>query len=166
MSRSVCPGCGASLPASGQPWDPRLNASPECWFVYGEIAGFELEHAAELGRFHQLCVDAYGAQHPGDGSGIRVAYSLVGLWLALERGATGLEVRTVHQRMGRPDGSWPRFEPPPDRGDLRAVDVAEAGARAGSVEGHADAAGRWAVSVWDAWRDQQDAVASLAGRVT
>ena len=68
----MCPGCRVLLPAMEQPWEPPPSSSPECWRVYAELIGFEMAHLAELGRLHQLCVDAYGAQHPGDGSGIRV----------------------------------------------------------------------------------------------
>ena len=162
---SVCPGCRVRLPATGQPTDPKRNASIECWQVAGEVTGFELEHLAQLGRLHQLTVDAYGAQHADSvGSGIRLAYSLVGLFLALERGLSGLEVRGVHQRMGKPQPSWPRFSRPLDPGRLTALDVAQAGARVGSVEGHARAVEQWARSVWEAWSTQREAVALLSDR--
>lgn len=163
---SVCPGCALRMPASGQQADRRLNASPECWAVYGEVLGFELSHLVPLGRYHQLMVDTYGAQHAGlDARSIRVAYSLVGLFLALERGRDGLEVRRAHQRMGKPDDSWPSFDHPPNVGAITVLDVAKAGARADSVAGHADAVGRWARSVWQAWLTQHRAAAALAERL-
>ncbi len=165
-AQSVCPGCGLRLPAGGQPPDRRLNASPECWQVYGEVVGFEFDHVGLLGKYHQLTVDAYGAQHAGrDPRSIRVAYSLVGLLLGLERGLSGLEVRGVHQRMGKPDLSWPPFDRPPALGAITVQDVAEAGARADSVAGHADAVERWARSVWAAWSTHHRDVAALADRV-
>jgi hypothetical protein len=158
----VCPGCGLRQPASGQPPDQRQNASAECWAVYGEVLGFELSHLVPLGQYHQLMVDTYGAQHAGgDARSIRVAYSLVGLFLALERGRDGLEVRRAHQRMGKPDRSWPSFDRPPDLGTVTVLYVAEAGVRADSVAGHADAVGRWGRSVWRAWSPQHQAAAAL-----
>jgi uncharacterized protein DUF5946 len=162
---SVCPGCGVRLPATGLPVDLRRNSSEECWQLCGEVTGFELNHVVELGRHHQLTVDAYGAQHADrDGSGIRVAYSLVGLFLALERGMHGVDVRQVHQRMGKPGPSWPRFPRPDDIGRLTVLDVAMAGARASSAPGHARAVTEWATSVWQAWSAQHQAVAALADR--
>jgi hypothetical protein len=133
--------------------------------VYGELIGFEMGNLTELGRFHQLCVDAYGAQHPGDGSGIRVPYSLVGLHLALDRGVAGQEVRAIHRRMGRPDRSWPRFVPPAARGAPTVLDVVVAGTRSASTEAHAEAVGRWARGVWEAWRPLHDDVAALTDRL-
>jgi hypothetical protein len=86
------------LPASGLPWNPPRHTSPECWQRYGEVQGFE-PHYIELVRdYHQLAVDAYAAQHAsrevgGDVPPISVAYALVGLYLALDRRVSGLEVR-------------------------------------------------------------------------
>lgn len=162
---SVCPGCGVQLPATGLAADLRRNASEECWQLCGEVTGFELNHVAQLGRYHQLTVDAYGAQHSDAvGSGIRVAYSLVGLFLALERGMDGLLVRGVHQRMGKPESGWPRFPRPDDAGGLTVLDVATAGVRAASIDGHAGAVEQWAASVWRAWSAQHEAVEALAER--
>ncbi len=163
---SVCPGCGLRLPASGQPPDRRQNASSECWAVYGDVLGFELSHLVPLGRYHQLMVDTYGAQHGGaNARSIRIAYSLVGLFLALERGWDGLEVRRAHQRMGKPDPSWPSFDRPREVGTVTVLDAAEAGVRADSVVGHADAVGRWARSAWQAWSAQHRAAGALAERL-
>lgn len=94
-----CRGCGLRLPARAVVGDHRVNASPECAQVYAEVAGFALEHLPLL-RLHQLTVDTYGAQHGGGAAPpIRLAYSLVGLHLAVEPGLTGEEVRAAHQRM-------------------------------------------------------------------
>ena len=166
MAISVCPGCGLRAPPGGILLDRPLNASPECWGLHAELVGFELGHPVLVGRYHQLTVDAYGAQHAGGPTGrIRVAYSLVGLHLALEQGRSGTAVRALHERMGRPDASWPDFRRPVSTGALTVADVVEAGARAGSVEGHATLVERWAHSVWDAWADQQDLVRGLTVRL-
>jgi hypothetical protein len=162
---TICPGCGVVLPASGLTADPRQNASAECRQAAGEVTGFELQHTAQLGRFHQLAVDAYGAQHSDpEGQGIRIAYSLVGLYLALERGMNGLQVRKIHQSMGKPQPDWPRFPRPPSLGAVTILHVAKRGVQANSVEAHAQAVQEWAGSVWSAWSAQHDAVAALARR--
>ena len=167
---TTCPGCGLELPASGLPPDPRRNASPECWQLYGEVQGFELEHPRLVRDLHQLAVDAYAAQHAprgaaGDAPPIAVAYALVGLHLALDRGVPGMQVRAVHQRMGRPDASWPRLPAPERRGALTVFDVAAAGAMAGSGAGHAQAVREWAASVWRAWAGEHAAVVALTDRL-
>jgi hypothetical protein len=151
--RTACPGCGIVLP-DGTPAEPaRLHASPSCEAVLNEILGYEFQHPVML-RYHQLTVDAYGAQHAGGSAPrIRVAYSLAGLWLALEHGFSAEDVRAVHRRMGHPTLEWPEFRPPsPPQRWLTVLDVAEAGIRQRSESGHARAVGQWATSVWAAWR--------------
>jgi hypothetical protein len=151
-SRTACPGCGIVLPETAAEEPARLHSTPACESVLNEILGYEFQHPVML-RYHQLTVDAYGAQHAGgDAPPIRVAYSLVGLWLALEHGFSAEDVRVVHRRMGHPMPGWPRFEAPqPPRRWLTVLDVAEAGVRQHSGGGHARAAGQWAESVWSAW---------------
>jgi hypothetical protein len=167
---TTCPGCGLELPASGLTPDPRRNASPECWQLYGEVQGFELAHRELVRDYHQLAVDAYAAQHPArEGSGhtppIGVAYALVGLHLALDRGLSGVQVRAAHQRMGKPDASWPRLPTPEHTGAVTVFDVAAAGVMVNSAAGHAQAVGAWAAAVWQAWACQHVAVAALASRL-
>jgi Family of unknown function (DUF5946) len=167
---TTCPGCGLQLPASGLPWDRRRNASPECWQLYGEVQGFALHHLELVRDFRQLTVDAYAAQHAppkagGDAPPISVAYALVGLHLALDRGVSGMEVRAAHQRMGKPDPSWPPLPTPERPGAMTVFEVATAGAMVGSVAGHAKAVGAWAAAVWQAWAAQHATVAALADRL-
>jgi hypothetical protein len=167
---TTCPGCGLELPASGLPWDPRRNASPECWQLYGEVQGFELTHAELVRDYHQLAVDAYAAQHaPRDRGGaippIGVAYALVGLYLALDRGVPGVEVRAAHQRMGKPDPSWPRLPAPRETGALTVLEVAAAGVMVDSPAGHGRAVWAWATAVWRAWAAEHAAVAALTERL-
>ena len=152
------------------PWDPRRNASPECWQLYGEVQGFALGHLELVRDFQQLAVDAYAAQHAprqvgGDVPPISVAYALVGLHLALDRRVFGVEVRAAHQRMGKPDPSWPRLLAPERTGTMTVFDVAAAGAMVGSVAGHAKAVRSWAADVWQAWAWQHAAVAALTDRL-
>src|SRR4030095_8141567 len=142
---TTCPGCGLQLPASGLPWNPGRNASSECWQLYGEVQGFALPHLELVRNLHQLTVDAYAAQPaPREAGGavpppISVAYALGGLHLALDRGVSGPEVRAAHQRMGKPDPSWPRLPTPERTGAMTVFDVAAAGAMVDSVAGHAQA---------------------------
>jgi Family of unknown function (DUF5946) len=171
MSGSTsCPGCGLQLPASGLPWDGRRQASPECWQLYGEVQGFALHHRALVRDLQQLTVDAYAAQHAPpqvdpDVPPISVAYALVGLHLALDRGRSGIQVRAAHQQMGRPDPSWPRLPTPARPGAMTVLEVAAAGAMVGSVAGHATAVRAWAGAVWQAWAAQHARVAALTDRL-
>ena len=161
-----CPGCGAVFEETAAVPDRPLNASGGCWEVCVEIMGFEVTHPAQLGPFQQLRIDAYGAQHPGRPTPpISVAYSLIGLLLAVERGWSGAQVQAAHCRMGKPQPWWPAFNARLEAGDRTALDVARAGVRVGSTEGHVRGVTLWAESVWRSWAPEHAAVAILAEKI-
>ena len=159
------------LPAQQGAVDPAVRATEACALVHGEVAGFQADHPVML-RFHQLSADAYAAQHAGEGTPlIRVGYALAGLWLSIEHGFSGEDVRAVHRRMGRPTADWPAFgsPPAPPRRWMTVVDVADVGVRARSEAGHARAVALWSESVWQAWCEEtpgtDDAVEEMLRRI-
>jgi hypothetical protein len=162
----ACRGCGASFPRTPWALDRDLRAAPECWRAYAEATTFAAGHLAVTGAVVQLTVDVYGAQHAGEPTPpIRVAYALVGLYLAVERGRDGDAVLAAHQRMGRPQEWWPTFDPPAEPGAVTIADVLAAGAAAESPDGHVAAVRRWAEAVWQAWAPRHADVVALADRL-
>ena len=148
---SDCPGCGVDLPpADGA--TPAVDASVACMRVHDELMGFQTEHPVML-RYQQMTADAYTAQHAGGQTPLlRTGSALAGLWLSIEHGFSGEDVRSIHRRMGRPTAAWPMFEAPaPPQRWLTVIDVAEAGVRVRSERGHAKAVAAWAESVWETW---------------
>jgi hypothetical protein len=161
-----CPGCGLRTTEVGIEPDRAIRASAGCWGLHAELLGFELSNLPPLGRYHQLTVDAYGAQHADPaGTSLRVAYSLVGLCLALERDWNGSEVRDLHARMGRRQSWWPAWLPPASRASLTVADVVAAGSRGGSVEGHARLVVAWARAVWDTWEPDRPTIRGFTDRI-
>ena len=158
MSRPAvaCPGCGLELPSNGWRGDLRVLASTECWELYGEIQAATIGDAS-LGRFRQLTVDTYLAQHASErSSSIGVAFALLGLHLSLELGRSGAEVRAEHRRLAETPRTWPVFVAPADRGRRTVFDVAiaDAAERPAAIEA-------WSRSVWDAWSDWHPTVRAL-----
>jgi hypothetical protein len=154
------------LPRSDWALDRAINASAECWHLLAEVSGFQMSHPT-LNQFSQLTADAYAAQHAG-GTTPRgmLANALVGLHLALDKGANALQVRSAHQQMGNPDRTWPEFRRPEDAMDaVTVLDVAEAGVRSGSLTGHQRSVQEWAAAVWRAWWPQHSHVEALARRL-
>jgi hypothetical protein len=155
---AACPGCGVALPGASVSSDTRRNASDACWQMYGEVTGRELQDLVALGRYHQLTVDTYGAQHAGAATpAIGTAFSLIGLHLALDEGLDGPDVREIHRRLAADRVAWPRFDPPTTSWAVTVYDVA----LAGSSEEHAALVARWAASVWEGWRGAHRPVARL-----
>jgi hypothetical protein len=156
--RSPCPGCGAFVEGSAELRDPRSLASWGCYQAYGLVAGYELEHVTELGRWHQLLVDTYSAQHVAERTPrMTVAFALLGLRLALEDGRSGLEVRQIHQRLAAARVAWPALPAPADRGGLTVEDLRAAA----SPADYAERLHAWARSVWESWAPEHPAVNQL-----
>ena len=110
--------------------------------------GFVLQHV----------VDAHGAQSATENEKpIRLVFSLVGLYLRVERGLSGRAVQRVHMQLGAGKRAWPRLTLPTARGTLTATDVMA------SPEGaERDAAiDAWCASVWAAFSDNRAAIVSL-----
>jgi len=125
-----------------------------------ELTYYTLAHGDP--RFiHQHVVDAYGAQHVHrSASTIGAAFTLAGLYLAVERAFTGREVQKMHMLMASRSKQWPRFDPPTDAGPLTVADVLAA--EPGPTRD--EAIMRWCASVWRAWSADQDRVREMVDR--
>lgn len=67
--------------------------------LYNQLAFYTLAHP-DPAFIHQLLVDAYGAQHADETTKpIAVLFSLIGLYLHLEKGYTGKQVQRAHMRL-------------------------------------------------------------------
>ena len=127
--------------------------------AYDELAAYTMPHASPA-FIHQYVVDAWGAQSADAAAKpIRLAFSLAGLYLHLERGFTGRQVQRVHMLLAQRTRDFPRFAIPAQRGDVTVHDVMAAvpgDARDAAIE-------RWCASVWAAYRDvRADVLAMLA----
>lgn len=117
---------------------------------------------------HQHVVDAWAAQHADENTRpIAVAFSLLGLYLHIEKGSTGREVQHAHMQLAQPKGrgpgrkNWPRFPLPAERGPVTACDV-----MAAPEKERPQAIEEWCRSVWNAWEESHAAVAKFARQIT
>jgi hypothetical protein len=144
---SVCPGCGVEQPASGTSIGSRYNSSSECWGLFGELSAYTLSHG-DSKFIHQHAVDTWQAQHAVvSKSNIGIAFSLIGLYLALEKGYTGRQVQLAHMELGRTKRQWGSFEIPSSRAALTVRDALHADpgpARDAKLM-------EWAGAVWTMW---------------
>ncbi|MEJ7672821.1 MAG: DUF5946 family protein [Chitinophagaceae bacterium] len=100
----ICSGCGLKLPKQNIAASERYNASGECENLFNQLSGYTLSQN-DIEFIHQYIVDAYGAQHAGGiTKNIRVIFSLIGLYLAVEHNYTGREVQLVHMKMAKQNG--------------------------------------------------------------
>ncbi len=159
LPMTACPGCGVVLPGPSNSWHRRSTASWACHALYGEALGYEHENLVELGRWHQLLVDTYAAQHTGEGTApITTAFALLGLYLTLEHDRSGNKVRDAHQLLASRYRDWPRFGTPRERASMTVQDLV----LSATPDEYVDVLHRWARAVWRSWRDEHVRVAALA----
>jgi hypothetical protein len=145
-----CPGCRLRHPNQNREPPDRTNASGECMQLYSDLMCYTV--AKQDPEFiHQHAVDTYAAQHAGGTArNITVAFGLIGLYLALEKGYTGRQVQLAHMSIAKTKKSWPRLEPPRQPAVVTVMDVLQAG-----TDAEKDAMIRkWMRAVWESWGDR------------
>jgi hypothetical protein len=148
---SVCPGCGLAVPDHQCAPPDRFNASGECWQLFSDLSCSTVT-MGDAAFIHQHAVDAYAAQHAGGITrNITVAYGLIGLYLALEKGYSGRQVQQAHMQIARVRKDWPQFDPPGQPAARTVMDVLLA-----RSDAERDAMiVKWMAAVWESWEDRQ-----------
>lgn len=124
--------------------------------AYDELCLYTLAHSGPT-FIHQHVVDAFAAQDAtSTDKPIRLVFALVGLFLHVERGFTGREVRLAHMQLGRRKQTWPMLPLPQVRGTMTAATVLAA-----PLEEREQAIHDWCVAVWTAFVDCRGPVEKL-----
>jgi hypothetical protein len=128
--------------------DTMRSAYDELYVYTMGRPGFILQHV----------VDAWGAQTATtDSKPIRIVFSLVGLYLHVERHFAGHQIQNVHTKLGRRRRWWPVVDLPDDRGSLTAADVLSAPAGVDRDR----AIDAWCECVWNAFRANRPRILEL-----
>jgi hypothetical protein len=126
-------------------------------------AAYDEVYAYTTGRpgfILQHVVDAFGAQTATrEAKLIRVVFSLVGLYLHVEKKFSGRQVQQVHVELGRRKPAWPAVALPNNRGAMTAIDVLAAAAG----DPRDRAIDEWCASVWAAFKDNRSLIIGLLG---
>jgi hypothetical protein len=125
--------------------------------AYDELRCYTLAHR-DPSFIHQHVVDAFTAQHAdAQTKPIALTFSLVGLYLCVEKQLSGRQVQKVHMDLARHKRSWPAFALPAKRGTVTVLDVVAA------PEGleRDQAIHAWCLSVWGAFHLSQQTVIDL-----
>lgn len=156
-----CPGCALRLePREGLP-DPLFHSSAECWALYGELAAWT-QALGNPAFPHQHAVDAYTAQHVGSGTPpIAAVFALLGLCLAVERGATGRQVQLAHMELARVKRGWPRLIAPAPRFAITVEDVL----RVPPGEARLARVREWMECTWKAWAHVHERIRAVGDSV-
>lgn len=153
--------CGLITEACSGPTHSYIQATPGCWKLYGEVLVREYSDP-QYWRMHRLTVDAYSVQHP-DGDDPRAIQSvtvhLVGLYITLVKKLSAeFATQIIGKIIQKNKGKFILLERPKNLGKITIQDVWQAK----NAEQHEMVIAQWAQSVWEAWQQHHDYIASLA----
>lgn len=153
----TCPQCGASVPDVAGPVHKYVPSAPGCWQLFGQI---QADEALRFGypRVHRLVVDAYMAQHPGDGHDRRdrqsVFVHLAGLYAVLEQQMDPAQATNVLRRVLRHHDEFTVLARDEGPGELNVTHLV--GAR--DLADYENRAVAWGRGVWQAWAQHHELI--------
>ena len=126
--------------------------------LFDELSFYTLAHT-DPAFIHENSADAYRAQHVDEAiKPIAVVFSVIGLYLYLEKGFTGRQVQLAHMRMAKHRKTWPRLPLPTSQASITVSDVLAkppGPQRDGMIH-------QWCQSVWRTWQDSRDQIVEIA----
>lgn len=146
----TCPQCGAAVPDVAGPVHEYVPSAPGCWQLFGRT---QADEALRFGypSAHRVVVDAYMAQHPGDGRDRRdrqsVFVHLAGLHAVLERHLPPAHATNVLRRVLEGRDDFPELVRNDGPGELTIVLLV--GAR--DLDDYEHRALAWGQAVWETW---------------
>ena len=124
----------------------------------GELSSYTIGKQ-DINFIHQHAIDTYSAQHSGkDMKPITTAFSLIGLYYAVEKGFNGGQVQRVHTLLSRQKYNWKEFQPP-DKSvySLTVIDVLNEQ----PGESRDKMIRKWMMDVWKCWEHQHSWVKEI-----
>jgi hypothetical protein len=132
-----------------------IPSSPGCWRTFGEVQADESQRFG-YPAVHGLVVDAYMAQHPGDGSDRRDRQSVlvhaIGLCAALEHDMPQSRVRELFTRVLQGQSDFPVLSRSHGTGTLTVLHMVDAT----DLADYERRALEWAHAVWETWRSEHE----------
>ncbi len=157
IQTAQCPGCGLRMPKQKISLAYSYNVSVECYEKYSELTAYTLSHTGD-NFIHQHVVDAYAAQHSGNGmKNITTAFALIGLYYAVEHGFNGKQVQRIHTLLARLKYPWDTLSLPQRSYSVTVMDVLNKP----SGDKRDAMIREWMLDVWGCWSHQHEWVRSV-----
>jgi hypothetical protein len=142
-----------------------VPSSPGCWMTFGLVQAEEARRFA-YPAVHRLVVDAYMAQHPGDGADRRdrqsVFVHLVGLCAVLEQGISAAwATKLLGAAVARHD-DFPVLRRSGGPGAFTVLHMVGAH----DLSDYEGRAREWAEAVWRTWAEEHDRIRAALAATT
>jgi hypothetical protein len=126
---------------------------------FNELSYYTLEHPDKGYFIHQHIVDAFQAQAADENTKpITIVFSLLGLYLYLEKSYTGRQVQLAHMKLAQNKHRWTLLDLPKQRGTITVSDVLKI--ESGLIRDLTIK--EWCKSVWNAYHEWHPVIATLA----
>jgi hypothetical protein len=127
--------------------------------LFNELSYYTLEHPDKGYFIHQHIVDAFRAQKADKNiKPISIVFSLTGLYLYLVKNYSGRQVQLAHMKLVKSKRTLPLINLPESRGELSLPEVLAA--QPGNERDKMIK--EWCCSVWIAYRDGHELIATFA----
>jgi hypothetical protein len=122
---------------------------------YHELSFYTLAHPDNSNFIHQHIVDAQTAQTAdANTKSISIVYSLIGLYLAVEKNYTGRQVQKIHMELAKNKKVFPVIRLPDRRGDITVAEVLNAP----PGQERDEMIHKWCSCVWDAYKNVRETI--------
>jgi hypothetical protein len=120
---------------------------------FNELSFYTLSHPDNVYFIHQLIVDAYTAQTANESTKrISLVFSLVGLYLLIEKNYTGRQIQQAHTILSNHKEHLPGIVLPTERGEITIVDVLA------NKSNRDEMIKKWCKSVWRSYESSHDQI--------
>ena len=151
MALTTCFSCGAITENIDGATHRYLLSTPGCWSVYGEVLAREYSDFAYM-AVHDLTVDAYAVQHPGEANPQTISslnIHLASLYAYFKLDYPVRELSKVKAQVVRYKDEFIWLEPPSYLGHLTINDIL----LAENATQHCERVNQWAEDVFNQWQD-------------
>ena len=119
--------------------------------LFEELSFYTLSHADSDYFIHQLIVDAFTAQTAlKDTKNISLVFSLVGLYLLIEKNYTGKQIQQAHTVLSNYKDYLPVIKLPENRGEITISEVLK------SELNRDEMIKKWCSSVWKEYESSKE----------
>ena len=121
--------------------------------LFEELSYYTLSHPDSDYFIHQLIVDAFTAQTADkDTKKISLVFSLVGLYLLIEKNYTGKQIQRAHTVLANYKEYLPEIKLPENRGEITISEVLK------SKLNRDEMIKKWCSSVWKAYESSKEEI--------
>ena len=160
----TCPYCGLQANKTDGPVHKYLLSTASCWAAYGELLVLEYQDL-QYNKVHEISVDAYALQHPGEQSPQTIGSAHIHLaslyaYFELDRSLGELDLIKREVAKHKKDFFW--LEPPKDMQQINVGNILPAN----NANEHCLVVEKWAQYIFEKWKVHHAVIANMLQKFT